>query len=345
MHVSGDGPATGGRVEPVVHGPHGLGAERSHATARFVRTETGRAAVLLAGGARALVWANVDGVLPRSGARSCGSGSDAGRRARPAAVGQQRPDDVLLLRRRARGAPRVRPRRAARAAPVRPAAARALGGMAVPVAIYLGFNAGEPTAHGWGVAMSTDTAFALGLLALVGPRFPARLRAFMLTIAVVDDIVALIVIAVFYTERHRASGRCSSRIAIFSALLVARAARCPQRDPVPRGRHRGVGRGLEVGRRSDRGRPRLRADHVRLPVVARRARARDRAVPRLPRAADARAGPRRAAGPRSTISPNERLQQVFHPWTSYLIVPIFALANAGVVDRRRSIRARASRRR
>ena len=76
----------------------------------------------------------------------------------------------------------------------------ALGGCAVPVAIYLIFNAGESTAQGWGVAMSTDTAFALGLLALVGPRFPARLRAFMLTIAVVDDIVALIVIAVVYSE-------------------------------------------------------------------------------------------------------------------------------------------------
>ena len=76
----------------------------------------------------------------------------------------------------------------------------ALGGMALPVAIYLGVNAGDPSAHGWGVAMSTDTAFALGLLALVGPRFPDRLRAFMLTVAVVDDVVALAVIAIFYSE-------------------------------------------------------------------------------------------------------------------------------------------------
>src|SRR5581483_4510418 len=57
----------------------------------------------------------------------------------------------------------------------------ALGGMAVPVSIFLSLNAGRASAHGWGVAMSTDTAFALGLLALVGPRFPDRLRAFMLT--------------------------------------------------------------------------------------------------------------------------------------------------------------------
>src|SRR4026209_2276363 len=74
------------------------------------------------------------------------------------------------------------------------------GGMTVAIAIYLAFNAGGPSAHGWGIAMSTDTAFALGMLALVGPRFPDRLRAFRLTVVVVDDIVALVVIAALYTE-------------------------------------------------------------------------------------------------------------------------------------------------
>ena len=162
----------------------------------------------------------------------------------------------------------------------------ALGGIAVPIAIYLSFNAGQSTAHGWGVAMSTDTAFALGLLALVGPRFPARLRAFMLTIAVVDDIVALIVIAVFYSDDIEPRALLVG-IVIFSALLVARAAGVRNGILCLGGRHRRVGRCPEVGRRSDRGRPRLRADHVRLPVVAVGARARHRALPRLPRAADA----------------------------------------------------------
>jgi len=74
-----------------------------------------------------------------------------------------------------------------------------LGGAAVSIAIFLAINAGRPSAHGWGTAMSTDTAFALGLLALVGPRFPDRLRAFMLTVLVVDDVVALVVIAVVYS--------------------------------------------------------------------------------------------------------------------------------------------------
>src|SRR5882757_2909006 len=75
-----------------------------------------------------------------------------------------------------------------------------LAGMVVPVLIYLAINAGHSSAHGWGVAMSTDTALALGLLALVGPRFPDRLRAFMLTVVVVDDVLALVVIATVYTE-------------------------------------------------------------------------------------------------------------------------------------------------
>ena len=87
--------------------------------------------------------------------------------------------------------------------------------MVVPVAIFLAINGGHASAHGWGVAMSTDTAFALGMLALVGPRFPDRLRGFMLTIIVVDDVVALLVIAVAYSDRRRARaaadrGRASS---------------------------------------------------------------------------------------------------------------------------------------
>src|SRR5207253_4135906 len=77
--------------------------------------------------------------------------------------------------------------------------AAGVGGMIVPVAIFLAANAGRPSAHGWGAAMSTDTAFALGMLALVGPRFPERLRAFMLSGVVVDHLVALAVTVVPYS--------------------------------------------------------------------------------------------------------------------------------------------------
>ena len=71
--------------------------------------------------------------------------------------------------------------------------------MLAAVLLFLAVNAGSGAAHGWGVAMSTDTAFALGMLALVGPRFPDALRTFLLTVVVIDDVVALLVIATVYT--------------------------------------------------------------------------------------------------------------------------------------------------
>ena len=76
-----------------------------------------------------------------------------------------------------------------------------LTGMVIPIAIYLAFNAGQPSAHGWGVAMSTDTALALGLLALFGREVPDRMRVFVLTVFVVDDLGALLVIAFVYSDK------------------------------------------------------------------------------------------------------------------------------------------------
>jgi Na+/H+ antiporter NhaA len=73
-------------------------------------------------------------------------------------------------------------------------------GMGAAVGIYLAFNLGSASAEGWGIAMSTDTAFALGLLSLVGRRVPDGLRAFMLTVVIVDDLLALVVIATVYSE-------------------------------------------------------------------------------------------------------------------------------------------------
>jgi Na+/H+ antiporter NhaA len=97
-----------------------------------------------------------------------------------------------------------------------------IGGMTLPVLIYLAFNLGGSGAHGWGAAMSTDTAFALGMLSLVGPRCPERLRVFMLTVVVADDVVALLVIAVAYTDNVVYSA-LGVAVGVFALVLVVRA--------------------------------------------------------------------------------------------------------------------------
>ena len=77
----------------------------------------------------------------------------------------------------------------------------ALGGMVVPAVIFLAFNAGGDGAQGWGIPMATDIAFALGVVALLGSRVPPAVKVLLLTLAIVDDIGAIVVIAVFYTDR------------------------------------------------------------------------------------------------------------------------------------------------
>jgi Na+/H+ antiporter NhaA len=204
-----------------------------------------------------------------------------------------------------------------------------IGGMAVAVAIYLAFNGGHSSAQGWGIAMSTDTAFALGLLALVGPRFPDRLRAFMLTVVVVDDLVALAVIATVYTEDVTVSALLIA-VALFGAVLALRALRVRLGiayaalgaaiwvallesgvEPVVVGLALGLLTYAYPAARSD------------LELASERFREfREQPTPELARSA--------GRGLRAAVSPNERLQQLYHPWTSYVIVPLFALANAGI---------------
>ena len=204
-----------------------------------------------------------------------------------------------------------------------------IGGMAVAVAIYLAFNAGRSSAGGWGIAMSTDTAFALGLLALVGPRFPDRLRAFMLTVVVVDDIVALVVIATVYTESLRVVPLLAA-VVLFGAVLVLRSV------PVRVGLvYFVLGVGAWVGLLKSGVEPVVVGLAMGLLVYAfpaersslERATERFREFREQPTAELARVA---GVELRAATSGNERLQQLFHPWTSYAIVPLFALANAGI---------------
>jgi Na+/H+ antiporter NhaA len=205
----------------------------------------------------------------------------------------------------------------------------AIGGMAMAIAIYLAFNMGAPSARGWGIAMSTDTAFALGLLALVGRRLPDRLRAFILTLVVVDDLLALVVIATVYTEQVRVSALLAA-LGLFGAVLAVRALRVRRGlvyavlgaatwvallesgvEPLVVGLAMGLLAYAYPAARSDLERAGDRFREFR-----------EQPTPELERSAREEL--------RSAISPNERLQLLYHPWTSYVIVPLFALANAGI---------------
>jgi Na+/H+ antiporter NhaA len=299
---------------------------------QFLRTETGGAAVLLAATISALVWVNVDAssyqdlwaTVLSIDVGGSGVALDlrqwvnsglmtffffvVGREAR-------REFDLGELRERRRFALPL---------------LAGIGGMAMAVGIYLAFNAGRSSAHGWGVTMSTDTAFALGLLALVGPRFPDRLRAWMLTVVVVDDILALIVIATVYTEHVRPSALLAAG-GLFGVIVVAKALRIRRSilylvlgtavwvallksgvEPIIVGLAIGL---LAYAYPAPRSELERATERFRL--------FREQPTPELARSA--------SQGLRSAVSPNDRLQQLFHPWTSYVIVPLFALANAGIV--------------
>src|SRR6478672_3509233 len=297
----------------------------------FLRTETGGAAVLLAAAVAALVWVNVDA----SSYDSLWS-TMLSIRVGDGGVSLDLRDWVNsglmtffffvvgLEARREFDLGELRERRRF-ALPL----LAGIGGMAVAVAIYLIFNAGRPSAHGWGVAMSTDTAFALGLLALVGPRFPDRLRAFMLTVVIVDDILALVVIALVYTEEITLSALLVA-IGLFGVVLVAKALRVRVGlvyfalgaaiwvallesgvEPIVVGLAMGLLAYAYPVARSDLERATERFREFR-----------EQPTPELARSV--------RVGLRAAVSPNERLQVLYHPWTSYVIVPLFALANAGI---------------
>jgi Na+/H+ antiporter NhaA len=297
----------------------------------FLQTETGSAAILLAGVVAALVWANAD---PASYERVWTTTLSI--RIGGAGVSQDLRGWINgglmalfffvigLEARREFDLGELRERRRV-ALPL----LAGIGGMVVPVAIYLALNAGHHSSHGWGTAMSTDTAFALGLLALVGPGLPDRLRAYLLTVAVVDDIVALVVIAIAYSGTVSMTALLIG-LGLFGCILVIRAADIhfgpvyfllgtgvwvaffkAGVDPVVAGLLGGVIALAYPAQRSDLERA---SDVFRL--------FREQPTGDLARTA--------RGALRTAVSPNERLQTLWHPWTSYAIVPLFAVANAGV---------------
>ena len=207
----------------------------------------------------------------------------------------------------------------------------ALGGMVLPAVLYAVINRGGPGARGWGIPMATDIAFAIGVLALLGRRIPSSLKLFLLTLAIVDDLGAIVVIAVFYSSDLSLSslGMALGGVGAIVALRAARVTWMPAFVflgiavwflTFESGVHAtiaGAALGLLVPARP----------------LAPTAVARQWAVDLSdePEPADLRTMTRLA---NRSVSLAERLQHDLHPATSFFIVPVFALANAGVTFQR-----------
>lgn len=205
----------------------------------------------------------------------------------------------------------------------------ALGGLAVPIGLYLLLNPTGQGAAGWGIPMATDTALVLGVLRLVGPRCPDVLRIFLLTLAVADDVGAIAVIALAYTH-HFAVIAVVIALLCFAVLLLAR--RFGLRNPAVF-----VVLALAIWAATVRSGVHPTVVGLALGVVVQVYEPPDTKVLRagellrlFVREPTPELGRRAARGVASAVSPNERLQLLLHPWTSYLVVPVFALANAGI---------------
>jgi Na+/H+ antiporter NhaA len=205
----------------------------------------------------------------------------------------------------------------------------AFAGLTVPAIIFLLFNASGENAQAWGVVISTDTAFLIGALAIIKPKYPARLRIFLLTLAVVDDIGALCVIALFYSDRIDVVALLASAALIVALALV-------RYLPAARGPAYAVlGFALWVALFMAGIHPTLAGVAVALLIPAFTPDRQQveqtvdmiRAFRQSPNSEYARAATR---GLRESISINERLQTDVGPYVSFVVLPLFALANAGV---------------
>lgn len=212
--------------------------------------------------------------------------------------------------------------------------AAAIAGLVMPALIFLLFNRGSDAAHAWGVVISTDTAFLLGALAVAGPKFPGHLRVFLLALAVVDDVGALLVIAFFYTDHLNLAPLPIAVLALVGIWLL-------RYIPTDLGSNLGpaylalaviawcatYASGLHATLAGV-------AVALLIPVYeprqweVRQTADLARAFQQSPNPAYARAA---ARGLTNAVSVNERLQDQYEPYSSFLILPIFALANAGVV--------------
>jgi Na+/H+ antiporter NhaA len=205
----------------------------------------------------------------------------------------------------------------------------AIAGLTLPAIVFLLFNPSGDDAQAWGVVISTDTAFLVGALAVIGPKYPARLRTFLLTLAVVDDVGALVVIGLFYSDHIRV-------LPLVVALVLLVAIALTRLLPAGRGPVYSVlAFALWLALFLGGVHPTLAGVGVALliPVFTPQRQRVEGAVEVIrkfrqsPNSEYARAATRSL---RESISINERLQTGFGPYVSFVVLPLFALANAGV---------------
>lgn len=212
----------------------------------------------------------------------------------------------------------------------------ALGGMVVPALIYLALNAGGEGAKGWGIPMATDIAFALGVLTLAARSAPASLKPFLLTLAIVDDIGAIVVIAFFY------SGGVAMGPLLAAAVLIGAIVGVQRLDVRSAVVYVALGLGVWLAFHESGVHPTIAGVILGLLTPAlpfQRPRAVSAEAVRTaattvddpePPDADSPQWLRLAMLSREAVSPLARAEAALHPWTSYAVIPLFALANAGV---------------
>lgn len=212
--------------------------------------------------------------------------------------------------------------------------AAAIGGVTVPALIYVALNQDAARLHGWAVPTATDIAFAVGVLALLGRRVPGNVRVFLLTLAIIDDIVAVLIIAIFYSGGLQLSGFLVAGVGV-ALVLVMQAM--------------GIGRALLyvvpgavlwVGLLMTGAHPTLAGVVLGLmtPVVPTRMLAQPLDVLKRVTSQLATDAPDDMTQPlrqlrlarRELLPPVVRVQMALHPWVAFGVMPLFALANAGV---------------
>jgi NhaA family Na+:H+ antiporter len=221
--------------------------------------------------------------------------------------------------------------------------AAAIGGMALPALLYAAMNAGGPGADGWGIPMATDIAFAVGVVSLLGSRVPAGAKVFLLTLAVADDIGAIVVIAVFYTGDLSLGWLA---LALLGVLAIARLGRSDVQALGPylvigtfvwlalleSGVHAtlvGVALGLLTPAWPHRSPRRYPAEARRMVDAIERSYY-DRVLSHEEFEDNEHLIAEVQRLSTQSTSPLSRLERALSPWVAFVIVPLFALANAGV---------------